>query len=389
MSELPSGWKKESIGNLVELAQGVAINVKTNHVLCKKLEGLPLLKINNLQNNTIDQYANPKLVPQKAILEIDDIIFTRTGQVGWVFTNKIGILHNNSFKVIPSEKLAKKFLYWFLKQKSIFNYVQKVASGSAQPDLNHGAFKTISIKYPTDIKEQKAIANILSSFDNKIELLKEQNRTLETLSQAIFKEWFVDSDEKFVQISEFINFNPIEKINRNEEYLFFDMKTLSTTSMSINEGVYKKSSSGTSFRENDTLFSKITPCVENGKTGFVFDLKGEELARGSTEFIIMRAKENGSPYINYCLSRYLAFRNYAIKAMTGTSGRQRIPIERLKNYKIRFNPIIVKDFNNLIKPIFKKIKNNSSQIQTLQKTRDTLLPKLMSGKLRVKEFEDD
>ena len=157
MCNLPKGWAETTMDKLVELAQGVAINAKTNHVLCEKLEGLPLLKINNLLNNTIDQYANPKLVPQKAILKRDDIIFTRTGQVGWVFTNKIGILHNNSFKVIPSEKLDKKFLYWFLKQKSIYNYVQKVAAGSAQPDLNHGSFRTITIKYPTNLKSPQIV----------------------------------------------------------------------------------------------------------------------------------------------------------------------------------------------------------------------------------------
>ena len=104
MKTLPTGWKETKLGNLVELAQGVAINVKTNHVLCDKSEGLPLLKINNLLNDTVDLYANPKLVPPKTILKKEDLVFTRTGQVGFVFTNKIGILHNNSFKVIPSEE---------------------------------------------------------------------------------------------------------------------------------------------------------------------------------------------------------------------------------------------------------------------------------------------
>ena len=190
LNHIPEGWVETTIGNLVELAQGVAINKKTNHVLSDKDNGLPLLKINNLLNDTIDQYANPDLVPKKSIIHKNDVIFTRTGQVGEVLKNKYGILHNNSFKVIPNEKLYWNYLYWYLKSNRVYNYVQKVASGSVQMDLNHSAFKTIEIKYPTNIDEQKAIAKVLTAFDDKIELLQAQNKTLETMAQTIFKEWF-------------------------------------------------------------------------------------------------------------------------------------------------------------------------------------------------------
>ena len=67
LNHIPEGWVETTIGNLVELAQGVAINKKTNHVLSDKDNGLPLLKINNLLNDTIDQYANPDLVPKKVL----------------------------------------------------------------------------------------------------------------------------------------------------------------------------------------------------------------------------------------------------------------------------------------------------------------------------------
>lgn len=110
-NNIPSGWKVTTIGELVELAQGVAINAKTNYVLSDKDNGIPLLKINNLLNNTIDQYANPDLVPKQSIIHKNDVIFTRTGQVGEVLINKYGILHNNSFKVIPSQKLYYGYLY--------------------------------------------------------------------------------------------------------------------------------------------------------------------------------------------------------------------------------------------------------------------------------------
>ncbi len=203
----------------------------------------------------------------------------------------------------------------------------------------------------------------------------------------MFKEWFVNSDNPATSISNFIEFNPVEKIDRNSEYLFFDMKALPTDSMVMSEGIYKTSNSGTSFREKDTLLAKITPCLENGKTAFVLDLKGEEIARGSTEFIVMRAKKNGSPYLNYCLARYSLFRDYTVQSMIGTSGRQRVPVDRVKTFEINFSSSIIESFNSVLQPIFKKIKNNASQTQTLTKTRDTLLPKLMSGEIRIDEFK--
>jgi len=114
INDIPNGWLQTTIGELVELAQGVAINAKTNYVLSDKENGIPLLKINNLLNNTIDQYANPDLVPKQSIIHKNDIIFTRTGQVGEVLINKYGILHNNSFKVIPNKELHWSYLYWYL-----------------------------------------------------------------------------------------------------------------------------------------------------------------------------------------------------------------------------------------------------------------------------------
>jgi type I restriction enzyme S subunit len=205
-----------------------------------------------------------------------------------------------------------------------------------------------------------------------------------SVAQTIFKEWFVHSRiGRLVNLSDLIEFNPVEKIDKSKEYLFFDMKSIPTNSMSMSEGIYKKSNSGTSFREKDTLFAKITPCLENGKTAFVLDLRGETLARGSTEFIVMRAKTSGSPYLNYCICRDHKFREYAIQSMTGTSGRQRVPVDRLKAYHISYSKEKICRFNNFVSPVFEKIKNNTSQIQTLSKTRDALLPKLMSGQVRV------
>ncbi len=383
VNDIPSGWLETTIGELVELAQGVAINAKTNHVLSDKENGIPLLKINNLLNNTIDQYANPELVPKQSIIHKNDIIFTRTGQVGEVLKNKYGILHNNSFKVIPNKELHWSYLYWYLKDIRVYNYVQKVAAGSVQKDLNHGAFKTIEFKYPKNIEEQIAIANILTAFDDKIENLKAQNNTLEQTAQTIFKEWFGKyqvSDE----LPDGWRFMQLDKVS-----------LLSAGGDKPKEFSKEKSDSfGVPIYSNGIS--------KNGLYGYTDKPKIKEesvtiSARGTIGFVCLRRE----PYVpivrlivsipnqKFLSSKYLYFylKNMNISG-TGTT-QQQLTVPAFKKAEILIPSIKkMEEFTLISNSVFNKIWINNSQIQTLKKTRDVLLPKLMSGKVRVNNFKD-
>jgi type I restriction enzyme S subunit len=260
------------------------------------------------------------------------------------------------------------------------------------------AFNNLFLNFPP-LPEQKSIASVLSSLDDKIDLLHRQNKTLEALAETLFRQRFVRRPEiiegeeaeegwETKGLEDLIIFDPREKVSSSIEYTFFDMKCLSDSSMTISEGIKRTVNSGSAFRNGDTLLAKITPCLENGKTGFVMNLDGDELARGSTEFIVMRAKEGVSPYFVYCLARYSDFRNTAILSMTGTSGRQRVQAAVLKDYEIKYSKAIMDRFHSACHLHFKKIKQNQIQIHTLTRLRDTLLPKLMSGEVRVKEKDN-
>lgn len=291
---------------------------------------------------------------------------------------------DTAFYINPKgdELISLKFLFYFLCTINI----NAMDSGSAIPSTSRDEFYQIPISLPP-LHEQRAIAAVLSSLDEKIELLREQNKTLEETAQAIFGEWFGDNEEREkVKLEDLIEFVPKEKVSSQKEYLFFDMKCLASNSMILSEGIKRKTGSASSFRENDTLMAKITPCLENGKTGFVLNLLGEEIARGSTEFIVMRAKNSENAYFVYCLARNENFRGFAIKSMNGTSGRQRVQIDLLKHYKTSIPKEGMKKFESVCKPVFTKVKNNFSQIQTLSILRDALLPRLMRGALRVKNL---
>ena len=184
-----SEWKECKLGDLVDVSQGLAINIQTKHLL--KDDGLPLLRITDMFFDNYAQFIDPVNVPQQCVASKTDIIYTRTGQVGFVFKGKIGVIHNNCFKVKPKTNLDNDFLFWFLKQSSIKELSNNIASGSVQLDLTHSAFKSIDILLPP-LPEQRAITPVLSSLDDKIDLLHRQNKTLEAMAETLFRQWFVE-----------------------------------------------------------------------------------------------------------------------------------------------------------------------------------------------------
>lgn len=324
-------------------------------------------------------------------LEIGDIVIARTGAT----TGYNAIIKDPVDSVFASYLVRYKvdrnvadpfFVSYNLKSQRFHEYVDAIAGGSAQPGANAKQLADFEFRLPP-LPEQRAIASVLSSLDDKIDLLHRQNKTLEALAETVFREWFVEqvSDSQVTQpLEELVQFDPTEKITNGVEPRYFDMKCLSNNSMSIADGIMRRVNSGSSFRNGDTLLAKITPCLENGKTGFVMNLEDGEVARGSTEFIVMRAKKKVSPYFVYCLARSGDFRNTAILSMTGTSGRQRVQTQMLKKYEIKYAPERMELFHNECEPIFLKVKQNQTQIRTLTQLRDTLLPKLMSGEVRLR-----
>jgi type I restriction enzyme S subunit len=170
---------------------------------------------------------------------------------------------------------------------------------------------------------------------------------------------------------------------------YLDMAALPTNGSWPDPPTLREFGSGMRFRDGDTLLARITPCLENGKTAFIQSLPQGALAWGSTEFIVLRPKAPVPAEYGYLLARHSAFREHAIRSMTGTSGRQRVQANSLAEFKVASPPDtkIWKVFGEFVTPCFKGIKANCEASQTLAQLRDTLLPKLISGELRVKEAE--
>ena len=138
----------------------------------------------------------------------------------------------------------------------------------------------------------------------------------------------------------------------------------------------------------DTLVARITPCLENGKTAFIDCLQVSEVAWGSTEFIVLRPFPPLPPEFAYCLARDDGFREFAIQSMTGSSGRQRVPAESLDHFRLARPPAgLAEAFAERVQPYFHRIRAAADESRSLATLRDTLLPKLLSGEIRVPEAE--
>jgi type I restriction enzyme, S subunit len=144
---------------------------------------------------------------------------------------------------------------------------------------------------------------------------------------------------------------------------------------------------GSKFRNRDTLLPRITPCLENGKRGFVTCLEDREVAIGSTEFIVLREKALPPEYI-YLLSCNHSFRQHAELSMTGASGRQRVKEDCFSYFFVPTPPKSILDqFSETARPLFYSISVNAKQNANLSRTRDLLLPRLVSGKLSVADLD--
>ncbi len=296
-------------------------------------------------------------------------------------------------------------------------------AGHGTGRLNSDELKALPISLPPE-REQRAIARILGTLDEKIELNRRMNETLEAIACALFKSWFVDFepvrakaerrdtglpkavtdlfparlvDSQLGEVPErwqvaplpsVIDVNPARSLRKGEIAPYLDMANMPTRSHSPEEVINRPAGSGMRFLNGDTLVARITPCLENGKTAYVDFLEGGQVGWGSTEYIVLRPKSPLPEEFAYCLARSDKFRDFAIQSMTGSSGRQRVPAEALAHYLLAVpSKEIAKHFGSFVRPLFARASAAARESQTLAALRDTLLPKLISGAVRVKDAE--
>ena len=292
----------------------------------------------------------------------------------------------NNIEILP------EYAGFYFRSPRFRATVTSMASVTTRASLNNGMLSELTIVIPP-LPEQRTIASVLSSLDDKIDLLHRQNKTLEAMAETLFRQWFVEEVEEGGEegkLEDIVDINPTYKLKKGDTSSYLEMSNVSTSTFNP-EGWYKREfSSGMKFKNGDTLLAKITPCLENGKTCYVNFLDDEEIGWGSTEYIVIRMKKPFHPFISYILAKDEDFRDFAISSMSGSSGRQRAQADVIKEYDIKIPPlIIIEELNLQLAGITPKLEKNAKQIRTIEKLRDMLLPKLMSGEVRVEYNKEE
>ena len=395
MSEkIPKGWTKVKLGEVAEIIGGGTPNTKIPDYWNGNIPWITPKDLTNHKSRYIEKgernisdiglkKSSAKLLPKGTIL-----LSTRA-PVGYLAIAKNKLATNQGFRsLIPDKNLIhNEFLYYLLKNN--IDYLKANASGSTFGELAGSVLKELIFLFPP-LPEQKAIASILSSLDDKIDLLHRQNKTLEQMAETLFRKWFIeDAKEDWEEISLkdiYIfekGFEPGSKnyLEDNEPNTIRFIRVGDLLD-DIGNVFIKKDIAKVVCNKKDLLMSF------DGTVGRInFGLEGA-FSSGIRKIFSL------NPIFNSLGLKYLIFNSKDIQDLikSHSSGTVILHASSSINYLTFSFPTdesYIKEFNELIDPIFDKIIKNKLQIQTLEKLRDTLLPKLMSGKIRVTVGKED
>lgn len=328
---------------------------------------------------------------ERAVPQVDDLILAREAPVGNVAIIRQGqrvCLGQRTVLIRPNKKCVDPdFLVYYLLSPELQHKLLSSANGATVSHLNMSSIRSLEVQVP-DIEVQKRIGAILARIDDKIELNNAINENLEQQAYLLLEQMLSIPHDDVCCLSDIANINPRYTLSKGTEARYIDMSQLSTTTSFPDGWTFRPYNGGMKFKNKDTIMARITPCLENGKTAYIDFLDGEEIAFGSTEYIVLSPKDNIPPELLYCIVRYPEFRTYATINMNGSSGRQRVSGEIIGKYEIpSFTKEELSEFGAVAEPLFKQITENSLQNRNLSALRDTLLPKLMNGEIDVSEVK--
>lgn len=412
---MPNNWKTYKLGEIATVQTGPFGSQL--HQKDYVQNGTPILTVEHLGNNRIVHQNLPrvsdydKMRLKKYCIQKGDIVFSRVGSVdrrafvtekedGWLFSGRC-------LRVRADEKnVDGSFLSYYFGQESFKDLIRRIAVGATMPSLNTSILSSIEINIPANLQEQKSIAAILSTIDDKIENNLAINKTLEEMAMALYKHWFVDfgpfQDGEFVE-SESGRIPKgweVKKIGEVIETL--GGGTPSTTTKEYWEDGDILWYSPTDLTRENSLFSfdtakKITALGLQKSSAKMFPANSLLMSsRATIGLLTINTKEacTNQGFItmlpNDKLSVYQLYfwvkdnMDLIISKANGSTFKE-ISKSNFRDLEIVV-PNSIENFIEQSKDIFEQIKNNTSENQTLIQLRDTLLPKLISGEVRLKEF---
>jgi len=397
--------------------------------------GTPIITVEHLGENRVlhndlprvSDYDSKRL--SKYSLRKGDIVFSRVGSVdrralvqetedGWLFSGRCLRVRPDPAHIDPA------YLSYFFGLPSFKEHIRSIAVGATMPSLNTQILSDVVIYLPS-LSEQRAIAHFLGTLDDKIELNRRMNETLEAMARSIFKSWFVDFDPVRAkaegrnpglpkEIADLFpdsfedsvlgeipkgwrvgRFSDVAEVVRDQDnplespYTVFSHYSIPA----FDEGYMPKSEKGEKIKSlkfcvpaEVVLLSKLNPEIERV---WLVDVRPDDRAICSTEFLVLRARSPFTKTYVYCLARSPLFRQQIEGLVTGTSkSHQRAQADSVLNLVVVIPPATVLEmFERFGAGLLTRTLGCRRESRTLAALRDTLLPKLISGELRVKDAE--
>jgi type I restriction enzyme, S subunit len=368
-----SGWQECKLGE--------QINLKRGYDLPNRLR----------QNGEIPIYSSSGITGfhSEKMCEAPGVITGRYGTIGKIFFSNTHYWPLNTTLYIQDFKGNDElFFYYFLQRLDWEKYSDK----SAVPGINRNDVHQEDIVIPP-LLEQKAIASILSSLDDKIDLLHRQNRTLEAIAETLFRQWFIEeaqADWEVGSLKSYLDIG-IGRTPPRKEHQWFsdnseDVKWISIKDLG-NDGSYIFNTA--EYLTHDAVEQFNIPIVPENTVLLSFKMTVGRVAITTEQMLSNEAIAHfkfrpDTPFTVEYLYLYLKNYQYALLGSTSSIVTS-INSAMIKDMEIVIpHKTLISKFDDVVRVLFEKIRDNQQQICTLEKLRDTLLPKLMSGEVQVK-----
>lgn len=401
---VPNGWKLNKLEELCSPDAPITYGVlKPGDYVSN---GIPLLQIKDLKNGEVLlnnlHLISPVLDEEykRSRIRENDILISLVGTIGRVAKVKnlnSANIHRNIGRVRSD---CHEYLYHFLSSDIALRKMGETSSGSSQSALNLSTLRSMKVPVPP-LPEQKKIAQILSTWDTAIttteQLLTNSRQQKKALMQQLLtgkQRLLSDTGERFSgewkvgKLSDICTVNP-KKSEAPEDgrVSFIPMDAVSEEAkiMRREERAYTEVDKGfTSFRDNDVLIAKITPCFENGKGGYAENLKNR-IGFGSTEFHVLRAKNNVCSRFIYYVTNTKDFRVRGEMNMQGSAGQKRVTKDYLSLYSLKV-PSCLEEQQKIaavLSAADKEIEALQQKLAALKQEKKALMQQLLTGKRRV------
>ena len=387
--QIPSNWRVYKLEEIAKVQTGPFGSQL--HQKDYTIEGTPIITVEHLGENKILRNNLPRISDadkerlNKYTLKEGDIVFSRVGSVdrrafvtgqedGWLFSGRCLRVRTTA------KEVNSKYLSYLFGLEDFKSKIRSIAVGATMPSLNTSIMNNIEVSIPENIGSQIQIASILSSLDEKIEINQQMNQTLENMAQAIFKEWFVNFNFPGFD-GELIHRLPKGWSKGKIEDLFVLQRGFDLPAITRTVGNYPVMASNGITTYHDE-FKIEGPGVTTGRSGVLGKVfyTNERFWPLNTSLFVKEFKRATPLFAYYTLLGL---------NLTQLNGGSAVPtLNRNDVHGIDClipDKTLIEKFEDTAFRLFNKKRENEKQIKSLSEIRDSLLPRLMNGKIKIND----